>query len=367
MASIKKRPNGKYRARYRDPEGKEHARHFDRRKDAETWISRQVVKVTDGTWVDPEQGRRTFKEYATEWQTAQVHHRASTQQITGYRLATLIDQFGERPIAAITRTEVQAWVKSLTVAPSSVEALYRLLAQVMLAAVHDQKITSSPCNRVNLPSRDGERITIPSPEEVAAIVGSASARGRATVVLAAGSGLRVSEMLGLTVDRVDWLRGVITVDRQLVGIKAGRPVFGPPKTKASVRQVPVPLELVGALAAHLAEFPSDGLLFTTSTGAPWRRGAHWEEWKRWSTKAGVSVRLHDLRHFYASSLIAAGQSVKVVQDRLGHASAATTLDVYGHLWGDDEDRTREAVAGALGTVLRTARGQQDANSLVRDL
>ena len=58
--------------------------------------------------------------------------------------------------------------------------------------------------------------------------------------------------------------------------------------------------------------------------------------------------IHDLRHFYASLLIRHGESVKVVQDRLGHASAMETLDTYGHLWPDSEDRTRAAVDAVLG-------------------
>ena len=70
---------------------------------------------------------------------------------------------------------------------------------------------------------------------------------------------------------------------------------------------------------------------------------------------------HALRHYYASLLIRSGASVKVVQARLGHASAKTTLDVYGHLWPDDEDRTRRAVDDAFAAPvedqLRTADGR----------
>ena len=57
---------------------------------------------------------------------------------------------------------------------------------------------------------------------------------------------------------------------------------------------------------------------------------------------------HDLRHYYAPLLIRHGESVKVVQARLGHATAAETLDTYAHLWPDSEDRTRQAVDWVLG-------------------
>jgi integrase len=73
-------------------------------------------------------------------------------------------------------------------------------------------------------------------------------------------------------------------------------------------------------------------------------------WHRATKKAGLplSVTFHDLRHFYASLLIAEGCSIKTVQGRLGHESAIQTLDIYGHLWPDSEDETRNAVDNVFG-------------------
>ena len=80
-----------------------------------------------------------------------------------------------------------------------------------------------------------------------------------------------------------------------------------------------------------------------------RRNRFNEIWRPATERAGVdSLRFHDLRHFYASLLINHGESVKVVQARLGHASASETLDTYAHLWPDNEDRTRAAVDEVLG-------------------
>jgi integrase len=70
------------------------------------------------------------------------------------------------------------------------------------------------------------------------------------------------------------------------------------------------------------------------------------------------VRYHDLRRFYASALIRKGLSVKVVQARLSHASAVETLGVYGHLWPDDEDRTRQAVDSSWAALRRRAPGRR---------
>jgi integrase len=173
------------------------------------------------------------------------------------------------------------------------------------------------------------------------------------VTLGAGTGLRVSEALGVTVDRIDFLRRQLSVDRQLVDGK-----FGPPKTKTSYRTIPLPDIVLDALSHHLAEYPTDGLVFKNSHGQPIARNRFSDVLRRAirdiDVPAGTSY--HDLRHHYASLLIRHGESVKTVQARLGHSSATETLDTYSHLWPDSEDRTRAAVDtawSALEDYLRT--------------
>ena len=105
--------------------------------------------------------------------------------------------------------------------------------------------------------------------------------------------------------------------------------------------------VLDALSAHLAEYGQgdDGLIFAGEEGRPLRRTRFSHHWRPVAAWAGLEpgVGFHVRRHFYASSLIRYGESVKVVQERLGHASASETLDTYSHLWPDAEDRTREAV------------------------
>jgi integrase len=158
------------------------------------------------------------------------------------------------------------------------------------------------------------------------------------------------EAFGLTVNRIDFLRRQLTVDRQLVTMPDRAPYLAPPKTQASVRVVPLPQVVVDALAAHLSDWPTDEFVFCTDRGAPIRRTAFSERvWRPAVKRAGLSEpTFHALRHFYASLLIRHGESVKTVQARLGHASAAETLDTYSHLWPDSDDRTRAAVDSVLG-------------------
>src|SRR4051794_24767179 len=73
MSSIKKRPNGKWRARYRDDAGREHARHFDRRVDAQRWLDEVTASVVTGMYVDPRAGRVTFRVRGEHWRESAPH------------------------------------------------------------------------------------------------------------------------------------------------------------------------------------------------------------------------------------------------------------------------------------------------------
>ncbi len=167
----------------------------------------------------------------------------------------------------------------------------------------------------------------------------------------AGTGVRQGEAMGLTLDRVDLERREVRIERQLIRVVDGQPVFGPPKTPASYRTVPLPDVVVEALRKHVAELGvrANDLLFTLD-GGPISRQAFGHKWRPVAKEAGLTIGtgIHSLRHYYASLLIRHGESVKTVQARLGHASAAETLDTYSHLWPDSDDRTREAVDQVLG-------------------
>jgi len=234
----------------------------------------------------------------------------------------------------------------LPLAPSSARSVYAVLRSLMRAAVEDRLIASTPCARVALAPVGHQTLTIPSAADVAALAGALPARYAAVPYVAAGLGLRPGEVFGLEVGDVDFLRRSVTVARQLDEARK----VGPLKTASSSRTVPLPTVVGDVLAAHLAgEDRRDGLVFADETGRPVLRNSFAAAWRPAVVRAGIGggLRLDDLRHAYASALIQAGESVKVVQARLGHASAMVTLDVYGHLWPDSDDRTRAAVDAFL--------------------
>lgn len=355
MASIDKRPIGKWRARYREhPGGPQRARHFERKIDAERFLTSVQSRLLDGSYIYPSAGQQTLREYAPAWQAAQVNRPTTVVQVDAHLRNHVLPHFGNRPVASIRPSEIQAWVKGRAevLALSTVEVVYRIFAAILNAAVDDRLIARNPCIGVRLPRQANRQVEPPTVEQVETLIAAMPDRYRPLVTLAAGTGLRQGECFGLTVDRVDFLRRTIRVDRQLVLAGKGQPEFGPPKTEASVRTVPLPDVVGSALASHLKRYPTtgDGLVFTNEKGGPIRRNRFGELWRTTVDQADLSgLRFHDLRHFYASLLIRHGESVKVVQARLGHASASETLDTYSHMWPDNEERTRAAVDEVLGT------------------
>ena len=354
MASVEKRPDGKYRARWREyPGGPQKTRQFARKGDADRFLDGLRGDLAHGVYVDPAGGRILFRDYAEQWRAGQVHRPNTAVQAETYLRLHAYPTLGQRPIGAIRRSEVQAWVKERTsvLAPGSVELVYRWVSTIFKAAVADRLIASSPCVRIALPKRADTEIVPLNVSEVEALAAAIPDRYRALIVFAAGMGMRQGECFGLTVDRVDFLRKQVRVDRQLIACRAGVPEFGPPKSKAGFRTIPMPEVVATTLAAHLARYQTgpSGLVFTSALGHPLRRSTLGSMWHRAAKQAELPswATFHDLRHFYASLLIARGCSVKVIQRRLGHQSAVETLDTYGHLWPDSDDETRDAVDHVL--------------------
>ena len=359
MASIARRPDGTYRPRFRDASGREHARHFKRKVDAQRWLDEMTAAMVTGQYVDPAAGRVTFREYAERWRATQVHRPTTAAHVETMLRRHVYPGIGDKRLGSVLPSDVQSLVKqlSLDLAPATVGVVHRILAGIFKAAVRDRRIVASPCEGTKLPKVHRQRIEPMTLEAVEALTEAMPERYRALVTLAAGTGLRQGEALGLTVDRIDFLRRHLTVDRQLVTMPDRAPYLAPPKTQASVRVVPLPQVVIDALAAHLATWPADEFVFTTELGGPIRRTAFsaavWRPAVRRAVLSGVTM--HSLRHFYASLLIRHGESVKTVQARLGHASAAETLDTYSHLWPDSDDRTRAAVDSVLGRVADSLR------------
>lgn len=388
FGNCKQLPSGQWRARYRDdtPERREHTRHFPTEDEGLRWLASVQTDLDRGNVIlDAKGGRVTVRVYGEEWRLLQSHHRPQSGEYYESAFRRHIYPFlGLRELRSIRARDIQAWVRWLSteqvldlgkgrevrppLASSTIAVLHGVLASMFLDAIRNKAIAESPCEDTKLPEDDDQAPVVPLPTEqvIALIEAFKPIKYRAVLHLGAGAGLRIGEAFGVTVDRIDFLRREIRIDRQLVK-PSGVPFYlGPPKTKKSNRTIPLPKVTVDALAEHLARFPAEArqlpvggkdhptkevrLLTLSTFGNPMHRSTFSEAFRRAADAVGIPAdeSFHSLRHYYASLLIAHGCTVKEVQARLGHASATETLDTYAHLWPDTDDRTRDAIDLVLG-------------------
>lgn len=194
----------RWRARYFDPNGQERARTFARKADAERFLAGVESDKSRGLYVDPAAGRITVREYAKSWQAAQVHRRTTAAAFDSHLRNHILPLLGHRPMGAITRSEIQGWVKSRSevLAPSTTTLVYSVLRMIFRAAVADRVLAISPCERIALPKNPPQEVRPLPVDAVAALAAAVPERYRALLICAAGTGLRQGEILGLRRDRV---------------------------------------------------------------------------------------------------------------------------------------------------------------------
>lgn len=188
-----------------------------------------------------------------------------------------------------------------------------------------------------------------------AILDASGPRFRAFVGLCAFAGLRLGEAAALQVGDVDFLRRQVHVRLQVQRLDRSVEIRLPKSN--SERTVHVPDALLAMISEHVALGLAYDWLFAEVEDVPPHQNTVGHRWRTTLERARVNgVRLHDLRHFYASGLIAAGCDVVAVQRALGHAKSTTTLTTYAHLWPSAEDRVRDAAAHLFTEVVGSGEG-----------
>jgi integrase len=232
---------------------------------------------------------------------------------------------------------------------------------------------------VSPPSDTARFIAVASPVDsrstsmTLATVATASSAIAATI--AAGCGLRQGEVFGLAVEDVEFLGRTLHVVRQIKLVR-GKLIFALPKGRKT-RDIPPPETVATELAAHITAFPplEISLPWETHNGAPTtarlllytrerkaldRHHFNAYVWKAALAAAGIEPSrangMQALRHFYASVLLDAGESIKALSEYLGHSDPGFTLRTYTHLLPTSEQRTRQAVDRALTGGAATADG-----------
>lgn len=370
---MKRRANGRWRARYRDAAGKEHSRTFDREREGKRWLDEVTASVVTGLYVDPRAGDVTFIAFFEEWSGRQVW---TDGTLVAARRAVESTSFADVPLSKIALEHVERWVKDMTLpaatrkqglAPSTQQMRLNYVRMVFNAAVRAKRIPVDPSAGVRIRAarkRQGTDLDIPTAAEVAAVLAEADDMFRPFIAVCAFAGLRLGETAALQVGDVDFLQRRVRVDRQVQGDTNSNSTIVPPKA-GSHRTVYVPEQLTDMLARHIEDVGTRGperWLFSNG-GHLFNRNSAGQRWRDAAKRAGVAGHtLHSLRHFFASGLIAAGCDVVTVQRALGHSQPSITLNVYSSLWPDAEDRTRAAAADLMGSVLSAAAPVRPAGS-----
>jgi integrase len=370
-------------------DGTETSKGFAKRSDAEKHATLQEADAQRGIRsADPKRAAIAVRDYGElKFLPSMLHLRPnSTDTYASHLRNHIYPLLGNRRLGTITRSDVQAFVSAVSakVAPSTTETVYAVLRAMMQHAVDDdpQVIPANPCTRIKLPKARKRVVEPLSATAVLALLDTIIPRYRVAAALGAGLGLREGEAFGLTLPRVDFLRRKVQVLSQAQRGQLAADL----KTEASTRTIPADEWVLNEISVHIHRFgtgPGEAIVTNrlgkvaqrnsfgfcwrlavadtricgTSPAPPFQGGGCSEACADPAHCLPKGTRFHDLRHFYASTLIAANLNPKVIQARLGHATITETMDTYGHLFPDAEDLGR----GAIDTTFAVALTEQGRN------
>jgi integrase len=352
FGSIRKRASGRYQARYTGPDGKTYSAPdtFERKTDAQKWLSAKETEITHGDWINPDAGKVTFADYSGQWMKDRVLGQRTRELYNGILSNHLLPAFGgTTALTDITLASIRRWRKERLDAgptaprpfgPVTVAKAYRLLHAIMETACDDELIRRNPCRIGGAGKEDtGERPVISLPV-VFALANALPRRYYALVLLAVFAQLRLGELAGLTRDRIDLKCCEVRI------INA--------KSPAGNRTVTFPAEIVPELREHLARYAApgrSGLVFAGPKGGRLRRNNFNPIWRAACIACGVpDAHFHDLRHTGGTLAATTGATIKELMARLGHSSPRAAM-IYQHATSD-RDKT---IADGLGQLARDAR------------
>ena len=326
------------------------------RRDAQRYLTKILRELDTGLFVEPTSQR--LEAFIGQWLENSVRLRVREKTLTDYTSLARLHIFpslGTRKLSQLVAPEIQALYSTLLaegLSPRTVRYVHSVLHGALEQAVRWRLLAHNPAKLVSLPRNERREMRALSAAEAARFLDAAiHDRWYALWLLLLATGLRPGEALGLRWSDLEGDR--LRIQRALVRSKSGWSLVEP-KTQRARRSVTLPNGLERAIVTHRARQAEDrlraggkwidsGLIFSNREGQPLdyrevvRRHFH-----RILTAAALpKLRPYDLRHSCATLLLGAGEHVKVVSERLGHASAALTLDVYSHVLPDMQQRAAE--------------------------
>ena len=343
----------------RDPSTGKRLRHFENvrgtKRDAQRRLAELTITVEQGTYIK-QQKHMTLAFWLRQWidgyvlsNLAEKTRESYTHELINY----VIPSLGNIKLSELRPSNINGYIaKALTqgrklrnggLSKRTVQYHYRILSKSLDDAVRAGLLSVNPCKSIS-PPRDAHK-TIPAfgPDELDKLITALKQSNfylyYYTLLL---TGLRRSELLALKWNEVDLELASIYVSHSLHRLDDGTIVIKEPKTARSRRPVDLPVSLVTLLRQYKdsqkmerlmlgGKLSEDDFIFSHADGKPLNPSTVTHTFAKIIKRAGLpSIRLHDLRHIHATMLLKAGVHPKVVQERLGHSSITTTLDIYSH-------------------------------------
>jgi integrase len=349
--SVRKR--GKFwSARWRGADGTQQEKGgFTNKPDAENYANSMRILASKGKRTKPSDTNMTVGDFANMVWVHTLNVREQTK--LDYKRAMdshILKEFGNTPMQNIKRANIQAWTAKMAksgLSPRTIEKHQNLLAAVLKMAKDNDYIQINPFagwKRGKAQKRfKVEPMTF---EQVEKIANCLSPQYRLMVWLGYYTGMRPSELLGLTWDRIDWDTKEITIDRQLSRNTNYTFEQKGLKTKASNRKISMTQELEGLIRNHVGTYGlgPEGLLLKNRLNGVLRYPDAARLFRNATRSVGMreGEGLHQLRHTCVSTLIAMGIHIKAIQEWVGHASIVETMDTYGHLFVDSRSQVKTA-------------------------
>lgn len=341
-----------------DGQRKQITRTFDTQRQAHTWLATMSAGGAE-SHIGP-----SLSEWLQVWLGDQPFTKAST--LATYRCHVdrhIIPALGHVPLIALSRGDVAGFVTTLVeqnLSPATVHRVVATLRSALSAGVREEKITSNPVHKVRLPSVPARPHSVWTIEQGRVFLESCSNDAIGVLFrVALVTGMRRGELLGLTWAHVNLEAGELLVQASRVAI-GGNIVTGSPKSRFGVRRIYLDQDTCKAMnkwqwSQARCIGTNDDLVFTHTTGAPF------QPW--WVSRAFAlrivelglpRIRFHDLRHTSATIGLTAGESLKEVSARLGHADISITANVYADVLPQtaraSSSRRAQMLTGAMVTL-----------------
>jgi integrase len=375
----------RWRGWYVGDDGKQHTKRFRTEAEAEAWSNTERGKVVTNQWISPDVGVNTFRAVGELWLATKKGAQRKPKTIAGYQSILdmlVLPRWGDRPLKAITYSELSPWFSGLSVdgsqagtglSASRIIQTHQLMNAVFKYAVKaglaSKNVVADIDRRTDLPTEHARGIRSLTHAQ---LLGLAERTGRfETLTLILGyCGIRFGEAAALRRGSVK--DGKLTIRESATSVTGQGMVTTLTKT-GKERDVAVPPPVWKRLVAELPADPA-AIVFLGTNGSlitlgqyrrPFDRAVKamqehataqrqreiaegdLDEHGQPRTPEFPTISPHALRHTAASLHIKAGANIKVVQRQLGHATASMTLDRYGHLYKDDLDEAAKSVGKAI--------------------